>query len=34
MRRFIISESLQSIIRDQAVETSEGQFIENDGVRI
>ena len=33
-RRFIRSDSLQSIIIDQAVETSEGQFIENDGVRI
>ena len=26
--------SLQSIIGDRAVETREGQFIENDGVRI
>ena len=30
----IRSESLQSIIGDRAVETSEGQFIGNDGMRI
>ena len=36
LQRFIMirSESLQSIIGDRAVETSEGQFIGNDGVRI
>ena len=34
VRGFIRSESLQSIIKDRAVETSEGQFIGNDGVRI
>ena len=35
LRRFIMirSESLQSIIGDRAVETSESQFIGNDGVR-
>ena len=32
--RFKRSESLQSIIGDQAVETSEGQFIGNDGLQI
>ena len=30
----IRSESLQSIIGDRALETSESQFIGNDGVRI
>ena len=30
----IRSETLQSIIGDQAVETSEGQFIRNDGMCI
>ena len=34
VRKFIRSESLQSIIENRAVETSEGQFIGNDGVRI
>ena len=34
VRRFIRSESLENIIRDRAVETSEGQFIGNDGARI
>ena len=30
----VMRSSLQSIIGDRAVETREGQFIENDGVRI
>ena len=34
VRKSIRSESLQSIIGNRAVETSEGQFIGNDGVRI
>ena len=34
VRRCIRSESLQIIIGDRAVETGEGQFIENDGLRI
>ena len=34
VQRFIWSESLQSMIRDRAVETSEGQFIGNDSIHI
>ena len=34
VRKFIRAESLQCIIGDRAVETSEGQLIGNDGVCI